>query len=162
MDDAFQFADYTESELSQALEMKLKEHDLTATAAAKTVALDVLNRLRNRPNFGNIGAVENLLNQAKMQYQRRQGALPAEQRSPDAPFEPTDFDPKYDRNDHAATNLVKLFEDVVGCEEIVAKLGKWQNMAGNMKKLGKDPRDYIPTNFVFKGPPGNYFSRVTQ
>lgn len=154
IEDAFQFKDYTEAELLQALEFKLKEHDLTATDAAKKVAMDNLNRARNRPNFGNIGEVENLLNQAKIRYQARQALLPVDQRSPDAPFEREDFDPEHDRNEHAATNLLRLFADVVGCDQIVEKLGNWQKMAKNMKALGKDPRDYIPTNFVFKGPPG--------
>lgn len=154
IEDAFEFHDYTDSELLQALDWKLADQDLTATDAAKTVAIEVLGRARNRPNFGNIGAVENLLTQAKGRYQARQMSLPVEERSPDAPFEPQDFDPEFNRNEHAATNLEKLFEDVVGCEDIVEKLGKWQRMAQNMKAQSRDAREFIPTNFVFKGPPG--------
>lgn len=116
--------------------------------------MDVLNRAKTRPNFGNIGEVENLLNRAKTRYQERQALLPLAQRPADAPFEPVDFDADHDRNSHAATNLAKLFEDVVGCDQIVEKLGNWQKMAKNLKVLGKEPRDHIPTNFIFKGPPG--------
>jgi hypothetical protein len=148
------FDDYTDSELLQALDWKLKDQDLTATDAAKAVAIEVLSRARNRPNFGNIGEVENLLTQAKIRYQERQASLPFDRRSPDAPFERQDFDPEFDRSEHAATNLARLFEDVVGCEEIIEKLSRWQQMARNMKAQSRDPRDYIPTNFVFKGPPG--------
>ena len=154
MEDAFHFEDYTDSELLQALEWKLKDQDLTATDGAKKIAMDVLDRKRNRPNFGNIGEVENLLGEAKRRYQSRQATLPFEQRSPDAPFEPEDFDPGYQRQENAESNLDKLFEDVVGCELIVAKLRKWQIMARVLKRHSKDPRQYIPTNFVFKGPPG--------
>ncbi|KAJ7583678.1 P-loop containing nucleoside triphosphate hydrolase protein [Mycena floridula] len=154
IDNAYEFKDYSDSELLQALEFKLKEHDLTCTDAAKQVAMDVLNRARNRPNFGNIGEVENLLNKAKLRYQERQASLPYEQRSPNAPFEPSDFDVDFNRGENAASNLAKLFEDVVGADEIVEKLGKWQQMSKNMKALGKDPRDHVPTTFVFKGPPG--------
>jgi hypothetical protein len=142
----------------QVLELKLKDQDLEATDPAKLVAMEVLSRAKNRPNFGNAGEVENMLSQAKTRYQTRQLALPATERSIDSPFEPQDFDPEFNRNEHAASNLTKLFEDVVGCEEIVAKLGKFQQISRTMKSRGMDPRDQIPTNFVFKGPPGELSS----
>lgn len=114
--------------------------------------MEVLSRARNRPNFGNAGEVENVLGQAKTRWETRQSLI--SDRSYDAPFEPQDFDPQFDRQDNAASNLSKLFEDVIGCEEIVEKLGKYQQIARTMKARGLDPREQIPTNFVFKGPPG--------
>lgn len=154
IENAFHFHDYSNPELLSALELKLKEQDLTATDVAKNVAIETLSRARNRPNFGNIGEVENLLSKAKANYQSRQASLPIQQRSPDAPFEPQDFDPDYKRSDNAATNLANLFADVIGCENIVSRLGKYQQMARTAKARGLDPREYVPTNFVFKGPPG--------
>lgn len=35
----------------------MKHQDLDATAKAKSVAIEVLSRGRNRPNFGNAGEV---------------------------------------------------------------------------------------------------------
>lgn len=75
----------------------MDKQDLTATDAAKDVAFETLQRLRNRPNFGNIGEVENLLTKAKIRYQERQRLLPIEERLPDALFEPQDFDKDFDR-----------------------------------------------------------------
>lgn len=98
--------------------------------------------------------VENLLSQAKSRWQERQANLPVHQRSADAPFEPQDFDPDFERGKSATTNLPKLFEDVVGCDDIVAKLAGWQRMTQNLKNKGKDPRQTVPTTFIFKGPPG--------
>lgn len=135
--------------------MKLEEQDLSATDTAKDAAIEVLSRLRSRPNFDNIGEVENLLGQAKGRYQSRQATLAAEQRSSNSPFEPQDFDPDFDRSDHAESNLRKLFENVVGCEDAIEKLSGWQTVARNLKAQGMDPRDHIPTTFVFKGPPGS-------
>ena len=109
----------------KALDWKLKSQDRTATDAAKKVAIEVLARQRQRPNFGNIGEVENQLSAARMRYQERQSSLPLSERSPNAPFEPQDFDPEFDRSKDAASNLAKLFEDMVGAEEIIAKLHKW-------------------------------------
>jgi hypothetical protein len=156
MKDAFVFEDYSNEDLLKALEWKLKAGDLTATNPAKKVAIDVLEKARNRPNFGNIGEVENLLSEAKLRIQKRQSSLPPDKQSPDAPFEPQDFDPDWNRSEHASQNLVTLFEDVSGSEDIVRKLSTWQAVAKNTKDRGKDPRDLIPTSFVFKGPPGKF------
>ena len=134
--------------------MKLKGQDLGATAEAKKVAIEVLGRSRNRPNFGNAGEVENLLGQAKGRYQTRQALLPAAERSSNVVFESQDFDPDYDRGAHASTNLQKLFEDVVGCEDVVRKLGEYQQVAAALKARNIDARGEVPMNFVFKGPPG--------
>jgi hypothetical protein len=136
--------------------MKLKNQDLGATDSAKRVAIEVLSRSRNRPNFGNAGEVENLLRQAKDRYQTRQSSLPPSDRGPHIVFEPQDFDLDFNRNAHAATNLKQLFEDVVGCEDIIDKLGKHQRVAAALKARGMDPREEISTNWVFKGPPGMY------
>ena len=154
IENAFHFEDYTDAELREALELKLSKQDLTATDAAKDTAIDVLSRARNRPNFGNIGEVENLLSLAKTRFQKRQASLSPDKKSPVAPFEPEDFDPDYRRGENAAVNLAKIFEDVVGCEETIPKLGTYQQMAQTMKARGMDPRESVPTNFIFKGPPG--------
>ena len=153
IENAFHFHDYSDAELLQALDWKLKAQDRKATDDAKKVAIEVLGRLRIRPNFGNIGEVENLLSRAKTNYQDRQSSLPPHQKDPNAPFEPQDFDPDFGRDKNAASNLSKLFEDMIGSEDIIDKLGRWQKMAKVLKEKGMDLQN-IPTNFVFKGPPG--------
>lgn len=148
IENAFNFEDYDDKDLMEALELKLKVQQLSATDAAKQVAIEMLSRARNRPNFGNIGEVENMLSSAKIAYQRRTT-------SPDAPFEAEDFDPNYRRSENAAENLTALFKDVIGCEEVVIKLRNYQKIAQTCKaQVGLDIRDMIPTTFVFKGPPG--------
>lgn len=146
------------------LNLKLKSQDLEATDDGKAVAIEVLSRGRNRPNFGNAGEVENQLGLAKERHQLRQSAKKPSERPSDIVFEPQDFDPDYNRGAHASTNLDKLFEDVVGCEDIVAKLGGYQQIARGMKAKGLDPRGMIPTNFLFKGPPGRFvgYSKISD
>lgn len=138
------------------LNLKLKSQDLEATDDARAVAIEVLSRGRNRPNFGNAGEVENQLGLAKARHQLRQSGKKPSERTSDIVFTPQDFDPDYDRGAHASTNLAVLFEDVVGCEEIIAKLSGYQQIAQGMKAKGLDPRGEIPTNFLFKGPPGKF------
>jgi hypothetical protein len=114
--------------------------------------MELLDRERKRPNFGNGGAVENLLGQTKIRYMARMRGS----RSPAViVFEPQDFDPAFDRHLHADRNLDKMFEDVVGCKDIIDKLRGYQKVARVMKARGEDTGDLIATNFVFKGPPGS-------
>ncbi|KAF7330535.1 NFX1-type zinc finger-containing protein 1 [Mycena venus] len=154
IEDAFRFEDFTEPQLREILDLKLKEQDLRATDAAKIVALEVLGRARHRPNFGNAGEVENVLGQAKTRHTTRHAKLPAQDRPAEIIFEPRDFDADFDRGAHASGNLAKLFQDIVGCDYIMEKLGDYQRIATVTKERGMEPRLLIPTNFVFKGPPG--------
>ncbi len=98
--------------------------------------------------------VENLLGLAKSRQQARQSSKPTSHHDFNVIFEPQDFDPDFQREEHAATNLKKLFEDIVGCEEVVDKLAGYQQIAVNMKARSRQSRGMIPTNFLFKGPPG--------
>lgn len=155
IESAFHFEDFSDPELLKVLELKLKQQDLDATKEAKDVAIEVLSRARNRPNFGNAGEVENIIGHAKDRHQSRHSKGSSAD-SFDVVFEPQDFDENFDRGNHATTNLMKLFEDVIGCEDIVAKLEKYQQTSQNMKRRNLDYRDMIPTNFLFKGPPGRF------
>ncbi|THU96868.1 P-loop containing nucleoside triphosphate hydrolase protein [Dendrothele bispora CBS 962.96] len=151
IEDAFSFEDFSPDELRRILDLKLKQQNLDATTEAKKVALDVLDRAKRRPNFGNGGEVENMLAKAKINYTKRIRGVDA---PIDTVFEPVDFDPDFDRANHASDNLDELFKDVVGCEDVVSKLRKYQNVARNASRRNKDVAEVVPTSFVFKGPPG--------
>lgn len=151
---AFRFHDFSDQELRQILELKLWQQGLHATEDAKRVASEVLARARVRPNFGNAGEVENMIGQAKVRYQTRISRIPPPQRPEDIVFEPQDFDLDFARGSTAAINCRKLFEDVVGCEELVDKLEGYQRIAVNAKAAGIELHELIPMNFLFKGPPG--------
>ena len=140
----------------QILENKLEDQDLSATGVAKDVARELLSRKKNRPNFGNGGEVENMLSEAKGRYQKRMASMPAHLRM-DVVFEPQDIDPEFDRGENASANLAKMFADVVGCDEVIMKLDGYQKIAKVMKERGLDMRTQIPSNFVFKGPPGRWW-----
>lgn len=154
IEDAFNFADFSTDELKSILDKKLKGQDLDASQPAKDVALENLQRQRVRPNFGNGGAVDNLLSLAKTNYQARQSRLPVASRAQDVVFEPEDFDPQHDRSKNASNNLAELFKDMIGADTIVSKLRGLQETAERMKRRGMDYRAETPTTFVFKGPPG--------
>ncbi|KAL2875659.1 hypothetical protein SGCOL_009121 [Colletotrichum sp. CLE4] len=148
---AFVFEDFDKEEMHQILNLKLKLQGFSATDQAKQVASEMLERARNRPNFGNAGEVDNLLNGAKARHQRRLTAKESHQVST---LEALDFDQDFDRAERNETNVAKLFEATVGCEKIVATLEGYQETVRSMKALDMDPKESIPFNFLFRGPPG--------
>ena len=161
LSDAFHFDDFSDAELTQVLDLKLKKQGLKATKDAKKAAIEVLARERDRPNFGNAGAVENIISRAKEQEQKRTSASGTDAITPEITFLPQDFDEDYDRANVAGLSCRDLFADIVGCETLIQKLERYQRVSRNMKVHGKDPRTQIPFNFLFKGPPGKKRSNLT-
>jgi len=155
IDDPFHFEDFNLQQLERILELKMKQQDLTATPQAQSVALEVLDRARMRPSYSNAGEVDTCLAKAKLNYQTRQSKKPVVEREFDAVLEPEDFDPHFDRNATAIPNCRKRLQNIVS-NDIIKKLEEIQTLALGVKSLGWDPRDHIPTKFVFKGPPGQY------
>ncbi|KAH7394503.1 P-loop containing nucleoside triphosphate hydrolase protein [Pyrenochaeta sp. MPI-SDFR-AT-0127] len=159
LESAFVFEDFNDVEIRQILDLKLKDIGFEATDQAKKVAMDVLQRARNRPNFGNAGEVDIILDRAKALHQKHISAGKTKQFGT---FEALDFDPEFDRGERAATNLSALFQDVVGCEDLIKQFQGYQTTAANMKALGMDPREQLPFNFLFKGPPGTGKTTTAQ
>ncbi|KAF8842005.1 P-loop containing nucleoside triphosphate hydrolase protein [Paxillus ammoniavirescens] len=160
IENPFTFEDFTVSQLMEIYEYKLKRQDLDATDKAKQVVRDLLSRKKARPNFGNASEVDNLLALSKDRYQKRVSSVPLHRS--DVVFEPEDIDPDFNRSRNASTNLTKLFEDVVGCDDVIQKLRKYQKIARNTKAKGLDIRTQIPSNFVFKGPPDHPARKLGQ
>jgi replication-associated recombination protein RarA len=148
---AFVFEDFTDDELKVILDLKLNQQGYLVTDQAKQVAGEVLKRARNRPNFGNAGEVDILLNDAKARHQKRRMQGTAKHI---CTLEAIDMDPDFQRGERAATNIRRLFEGVVGCEELIKQFEGYQKVVANMKARNLDPRNEIPFNFLFCGPPG--------
>lgn len=152
MSSAFEFEDFTDDELREILDLKLKESSYTAPDDAKNVAMEVLARARNHRNFGNAGEIDILLNRAKELQQGRLASCTEEY----DPFllESQDFDTDFERPTQAEVRIRDLFKDFVGANDLVEKLVGYSRMVTNAKTLDMDPRAQIPFNFLFRGPPG--------
>ncbi|KAH6662622.1 ATPase [Plectosphaerella plurivora] len=148
---AFSFEDFTEPEMGQILTMKLEEQAYQITDEARRVAMEMLERSRNRPNFGNAGEIDILLNDAKVRHQKRFSKGKAQK---EGTLEAFDIDEDFDRASRSETNVAKLFEGTIGSERIVATLIGYQETIRDLKKLDMDPKAEIPFNFLFRGPPG--------
>ncbi|KAI0883955.1 P-loop containing nucleoside triphosphate hydrolase protein [Annulohypoxylon maeteangense] len=149
LEDAFVFENYD----AKALD------GIAATDDAKSVAMEVLQRERELPNFGNGGAVRNLISRALATYNKRTPTIAPELWSSENEqskivLEPYDFEPEYDRGLRTQKDYRSLFKDLVGFQEIISVFEGYQTMTANMIQYGLDPREEVPFSFVFKGPPG--------
>lgn len=151
MSSAFEFEDYSQGDLKKILEFKLKRVGFGATTEAMNVAMDMLNRARNRPNFGNAGEIDILLDTAKLKHQSR---FSKGQSKSASIFGARDFDEDFDRAERGDTDVAKLFQGTVGNEEVIFRLREYQESVKAMKLIGMDPKENIPFNFLFRGPPG--------
>ena len=157
LDSAFVFEDFTNEELGTILDMKLKLQGYATTDQGRKVALEVLRRARNRPHFGNAGEIDILLNSAKARHQKDR--VKGGKTKSAATLEARHFDEDFDRGERAETNVKVLFRDAVGFEQIVSQLEGYQQIAKNMKSVDMDPREQLPFNFLFRGPPGRCMLR---
>lgn len=155
MSSAFVFEDYDDLELRSILDLKLKQQGFRAGEATKKAVISVLARARNRPNFGNAGEVDIVLDQAKERQQKRLAEVTGPKKTDW--LAPEDVDPDFNRLERAETNIKMLFKDVVGCEEVIQKLEEYQQLVQNMKGEGfsdADVRAQVPFGLLFRGPPG--------
>lgn len=146
---AFVFEDFDDVALAKILDMKLGKKGFSATDKAKQVALDVLRRARNRPNFGNAGEIDILLNEAQASHQKRVSKGKVKRHGK---LEAIDFDADFDRAERGDTDVKKLFEGDVGRDNLISVLQGYQTRVRQAKLLDIDPE--IPYNFLFRGPPG--------
>ncbi|RFN55172.1 hypothetical protein FIE12Z_425 [Fusarium flagelliforme] len=145
---AFVFEDFDQGELAKILDMKLGKSGFKATEGGKSVALEILNRARNRPNFGNAGEIDILLGRAQASHQRRVSSGRIKRHGT---LEAIDFDEDHDRAEKG-TDVAKLFAGDIGRDHLVSILEGYQKRVREAKQLEVDPE--IPFNFLFRGPPG--------
>jgi SpoVK/Ycf46/Vps4 family AAA+-type ATPase len=162
LENAIKFEDYDDDQLCQILDRRMANDGITASVAARTVARDVLSKMRSRPRFGNGGDVEALLAKARLrQVQRLRDCAGESLSSKNQLLEAEDFDPDHDRSKRADANREELFRDFLGLESIVQNFRGYQKMADGMRLYDIDPRPHIPWAFIFKGPPGTGKTLVT-
>ncbi|KAI3340053.1 P-loop containing nucleoside triphosphate hydrolase protein [Ustulina deusta] len=145
-----------EGEIEEILNVKLGSQGLKASNEAKTTAIEVLSRSRNRPGFGNAGEVDILSDQAKLRQNRR--LLVSSDGSAETDLLlPSDFDPDFERGSRSLLDIKLLFEDFLQHYQLVVRNMKAVSkrvLDGTVMIPLKDPREMIPFTFLFCGPPG--------
>jgi replication-associated recombination protein RarA len=158
IDEAFVFEDYDKNDLMKILNLQLSEKGLTATFPAKAEAIKELENQKRRPNFGNGGAVANLISKAVLNFQKRVKTLTMSEKV-NASILPEDFVPNKE-----LPTLDEIFSDIIGCDKILAKLKEFQASIQFEQGRGNSGSrlSNIETNFIFVGPPGTGKTTVAR
>ncbi|EMR68231.1 putative stage v sporulation protein k protein [Eutypa lata UCREL1] len=169
LQDAFNFEDFTADQMIAIWRFKTKKLGIECEPGVEDVAMEIIERQRNKMNFGNAGEVDNLLDGAKARYLQRstqgvstQGASTQSVNtgSTSTPYTFTgmmrlaksDIDPEFDRVVQAGHDIDGLFSGTIGCDQIKETIKGYSKIATSSKETGIDVQ--VPMTFIFKGPPG--------
>ncbi|KAL7931989.1 P-loop containing nucleoside triphosphate hydrolase protein [Trichoderma chlorosporum] len=149
----FRFQDFTIDQLEKILRLKMSEENLTYNDDAIIAARELLTQALMRPKFTNAGEISSMLSAAKMNYETRISRLPLQEKFSAAAFEGIDFDPEFYHRGKLEPSCDKMLEGLVD-SRIIDQLMGYQRSYYMARKANLDPRTFVATNFVFKGPPG--------
>jgi hypothetical protein len=151
-DDAFMFEDYDNDALRVILQNKAAASGVEVPPDAADAAVAMLARQRQKPKFGNGGAVDNLLNRAKEALAARVAAAAAAGAPLGADMRATLLRDDFDREPPAAPE--DALKHLVGAPAARAKLEELRAAVASAQASGADPWSSVEPCFVFKGPPG--------
>jgi AAA+ superfamily predicted ATPase len=154
LENAFEFKDYDDDSLVRILKKTVEKEDLHISVETAVFAVKQLEGARARPNFGNAGAVNNLLSDAKLRMQKRINAqkLIVHKAVKKDWFEKDDFKGKDYQEE--PIKPVELLKDLVGCQGIRKKLETLCKTVEYYKAKGKDVKSNASFNYLFVGNPG--------
>ncbi|GFR50032.1 hypothetical protein Agub_g12193 [Astrephomene gubernaculifera] len=151
MREAWRFQDYGPVDLLAITREAARKRGWELGEAALLAAVEALDQERRKPNFGNAGAVNNLLSTAAVRMEGRLRGLPPARRAAEVP-QAEDFLPP--RQGGAASDPAGIFGDLIGCREVLSKLREWQATILGCQAVGRDPLQVVELNFRFVGAPG--------
>lgn len=155
LENAFRFADFTDSELLAILRAKAKKKGWILPFDVAREGVRILSRERSKPNFGNGGAVDNLLSRAVLKFEERLKRKSAAERAESRTLTVEDFiSPEDEKVAEIRKDPDSLFKDLVGCREIVKMMKTFKSTVQYAQKVGRDPTEDIEMNLIFAGPPG--------
>lgn len=156
VENAFIFEDYGDEALLRILLKRARENgrDIQFDVGKKAIR-KVLGKERLMPNFGNAGAVNNLLAKAISRSEERLQGLPAAERAIRTELVLEDF--------YVEPDVSKpLFDGIIGCDAIKQKLDEYRQLVIAARKRDRDPLECMELNFQFYGPPGTGYPFVTM
>lgn len=146
MEHAFDFPDYSDDELLRILRAKARTAGLRLGLGVAKRAVAALARARARPHFGNAGAVENMLSEAKLRL--KEGADELDAAALGLPEEEQDDGPGGGGGEAA---VARVLEGLVGCRSLRERLAALQGATRLALARGDDPRWAAGLNLVLTG-----------
>eukprot|EP01032_Pedospumella_encystans_P014867 gene14867-17051_t len=148
MENAFEFADYTDEQLVTILKSKCAQDQLGITDSTAQYAVAQLARARSMPHFGNAGALDNLLSVAKLNMGVRYY------------LSNEDFHQGGEIPEHIEE--ATLFDDLLGCDNVLAELKRIQSSIKYAQKKKQDIKSTFECNYLFVGPSGTGKTTVAR
>ncbi|KAJ3247215.1 hypothetical protein HDU77_008656 [Chytriomyces hyalinus] len=146
---AFDFQDYTDSELMQLFDYECGNKKVKVAFSAKKAAMEMLAKQRHLPNFGNAGAVNLLIRNAVSKASVRQSA------GSDSYLILEDF-----VSDIQNTDPMRRLEGIYRIDDVKASLIQLRDAYNVALKEGSELPNV--TNFVFTGSPGTGKTTVAR
>ena len=157
LDEAFISQDFSGRELKKILDQKLKNMGVQITEDGRDIAMRMLELAKQQPNFGNGGEVDNILSRAIVNFRSRVSQIDAKslpQYSKDAILTGLDFKLNSSRSSHAGDEVDHLFQDLIGLDTQIEVFRRLARQVKSTIERNIDPKKYVLSNFVLKGPPG--------
>jgi SpoVK/Ycf46/Vps4 family AAA+-type ATPase len=151
IENAFQFPDFDDAALVRILMQKGHDQALLLGLNVAKRAVLALAKARAKPNFGNAGAVDNILSKAVSRMQMRTNAIE---------LIPEDFEYAGDGPDGDV--LETLFDGLIGCREVQKTMDELRCTVEFSLEQGKAPVDSVSLNYLFLGSPGTGKTTVAR
>ena len=144
--DAFVFDDYNNEDLLWILRKRAEKDKLVMSFDTSKFAVKILSEQRRLPNFGNAGAVNNLLSRAIQNMQTRlisTGASTKEKS--EAAIENEDFLSE-EKRAALKINVDSLFEGMIGCAAVRNQVNTFISTIQYSYRIGRDPLEDLDLN----------------
>lgn len=152
LENAFHFPDFDDKALMRILMAKARDQQIGLTLSVAKRAVRTLAKARAKPNFGNAGAVDNMLSEAISRMQIRGGS--------NGGLIVDDF--AYSGDEHDESSLETLFDGLIGCREVRAEMDVLRNTVVFSKAQGKPAASSVSYNYLFLGSPGTGKTTVAR
>lgn len=156
LENAFDFADYSDASLLQVLMAEAKKKQVAIDLPVAAFAIEQLGRARAAPNFGNVGSLKNLFTEALRRMNSRvmkqpRSASGLRELIADDFINPAQVAPDRDP-----------FEGIVGCASVKKLFDEFRATVAHCNSKGTDPKELLSFTFLFLGAPGTGKTTVAR
>jgi SpoVK/Ycf46/Vps4 family AAA+-type ATPase len=155
MENAFNFSDYSDTSLIRIIQSTAKKQGMILDLDTAVFAVMQLAKAKAMPNFGNAGAVQNLLSEAKLRMAKRLSAK-GQKRTKNTLI----------KEDFCLNGIIPqggneedIFSDMVGCDEVLEKLREYRATIAAARSQVKTTH-YNPRLFITIAKPTLYLCLI--